>query len=211
MSSVEAALKQELLTTKNSLTEVLDEVVYFEQQCARANERAAGVAKLLQSGQSAHRKALDAVLDYANRDRGASVADAATAHRRAQMALQRLSDETQRCNATLSTLGIPGGSEGWSLAGRHPDAVISPPSSSSSFSFGASPSQREQQHNQSSDYANIRAARVRAQHSCGAAGGTVAPYVVIRGLVGASAPLLCLQSVHAFCLFYFHNCQRQCE
>ena len=37
VDSVATALRQELVTTKNSLTEVLDEVVYFEQQCARAS------------------------------------------------------------------------------------------------------------------------------------------------------------------------------
>ena len=72
--------------------------------------------------------------------------------------LQRVSELTRQCDATLSALGVSGGGQGWSLAGRHPDAVLAPPSSSNdALTFGASPTrQHQKQDAPGSAYANIR-------------------------------------------------------
>ena len=122
-----ANLAEELQQTKQSLTELLDEVVYFEQQCNVATARGDSISRVLSTSNASHVDAIEVLLSYARALTSGYIDEASSAHATAIRVLRDTSMAQDNAASTLNDLGVSGFASGWKLNGIDVEAVLLAP------------------------------------------------------------------------------------
>ena len=113
-----AGIEEELRQTKQSLTELLDEVVYFEQQSNAATARGDGVARVLSSCNTSHVDAVEVLLEYARALSTGFIDEASAAHSNVLRVLRETSRSQADAATVLVDLGVGGCATGWTKGER---------------------------------------------------------------------------------------------
>ena len=124
-------MEEELRQTKQSLTELLDEVVYFEQQCNVSTARGDNIARVLSQSNASHVECVQVLISYANALSSGYIDETSSAHATALRVLRQTSN-TQTGSATaLANLQVTGCTPGWTLNGLDEENVLPAPNNNS--------------------------------------------------------------------------------
>ena len=114
------ATKNELHETKQSLTELLDEVVYFEQQVNVATTRGDSIARVLSTSNASHVETVHCLISYAKALSKGFMDETSSSHATALRVLRDTSNDQSNAAAALADLNVTGCIPGWTLNGAEP-------------------------------------------------------------------------------------------
>jgi hypothetical protein len=122
-------MEEELRQTKHSLTELLDEVVYFEQQCNVAQQRGDNITRIFSQSNVSHRECIEVLISFANSLTSGDIVDASSAHANALRMLRNTSNIQNSAADSLASLQVSGCQIGWTLNGQDEETVLKGPKS----------------------------------------------------------------------------------
>jgi len=122
------ATKNELHETKQSLTELLDEVVYFEQQVNVATTRGDSIARVLSTSNASHVETVHCLISYAKALSKGFMDETSSSHATALRVLRDTSNDQSNAAAALADLNVTGCIPGWTLNGAEPLDLLPAPS-----------------------------------------------------------------------------------